>query len=1115
MGIEVVTAASVAALVPLLRDRLAAPVDDPFVADVVVVPSVGVREWLVGQLAGSLCGDGGEPVLANARFVLPGEFNVRAVGLAAGDLDRWRSDHLRWLVLGELTRDPTLVPGFAGSSRPLAVAQRVAELFDRYGVHRPEMLEAWRDGDDGDPTHPLPAGYRWQPGLWRRLRHQLGESPAERFLDARRRTGAVAAMGRVSVFGLELFSSAKLDLLARLAEAGGQSGDIAVYNVFAAPGAVASIASVPMAADRLRASTDLTAVVRHPLVRSWGGPGAEAVALLAGSTDTVAVVGPGPADTVLHRLQAAVAADEPAAPGAGGPGALDRGDGTVQLHLCHGPTRQVGVLRDALLHLMADDPTLACRDIVVVCPDLATFAPLLEPVLSADVGGVSLPIAVIDRSVTTDTAVAVALDAVLATAAGRITAGEVAGLLELEPVRRRLGVGDDEAVLIGEWLDRLGTSWGLSASHRAAAPWGYPSDYDDGTWRQAIDRLCAGVLIGSPEAVEAPEGIMPFDDVGGSAIETVGRLATLVDRLDALAGRCRQRHTIADWARIIDDVTAAFIAVDDAERDQLDAVATVSAHLAAHDHDAGGALVDVAEIRSLVSASLDGVRSRSRQWGDVVRVGSLTRLRGVPARVVAILGFDDNAFRPGSNDGDDVLAIHPRIGERDFHAEQRLGLLTTLCAATDAVVITANGHDVTNNKRIALPVALEELKDAVAAVAVDDPDGGRPVVVWHPRQAADPANLGAGDGDDDRNVAVAVDGPWSFDPTMVEVAATVAASAQPGAEPTVRHWPVLPDPGVDDEALTLGQLVDAVRRPTDTYVRHGLRVVLPAEAGVTADVVPVWSTPMREHALGAACIEAGQRGQGRDHWRRMMTVAGGLPPGLLGQRLLDTVGAWVDVLEQATGAPAVQARPVAVDVGGVVVRGDVLVGDGRLMTVSYSWWHRRHRVAAWLQLALATLAGLDDEPADGWEAMVVTRPPKPSSAAGRLPSGRAAVERFVLAGSTAADRRHSARQVVEFAIGVRRQAVRSVVPLFERASWELSTTTSGLKDAITRDLSRPATAMVFGDTVTDGFWDIAYDGVDGPGTARQWAVALEQTFLGTVSVLATPDRRTPVGGGDR
>ncbi len=49
----------------------------------------------------------------------------------------------------------------------------------------------------------------------------------------------------------------------------------------------------------------------------------------------------------------------------------------MQVHACHGPARQIDVLREVLLGLLEDDPTLQPRDIVVMCPDIDTYAPLI------------------------------------------------------------------------------------------------------------------------------------------------------------------------------------------------------------------------------------------------------------------------------------------------------------------------------------------------------------------------------------------------------------------------------------------------------------------------------------------------------------------------------------------------------------------------------------------------------------------------------------------------------------------------------------------------------------------------------------------------------------------
>ena len=62
----------------------------------------------------------------------------------------------------------------------------------------------------------------------------------------------------------------------------------------------------------------------------------------------------------------------------------------MQFHACFGATRQVEVLRDVLLHLLNDPGSdLGEDDILVVCPAIEAFAPLIQAVFgpSAEIVG--------------------------------------------------------------------------------------------------------------------------------------------------------------------------------------------------------------------------------------------------------------------------------------------------------------------------------------------------------------------------------------------------------------------------------------------------------------------------------------------------------------------------------------------------------------------------------------------------------------------------------------------------------------------------------------------------------------------------------------------------------
>ena len=75
-------------------------------------------------------------------------------------------------------------------------------------------------------------------------------------------------------------------------------------------------------------------------------------------------------DTLLGWLQSDIADDVVRPLGR----SMQDDDRSVQVHSCHGPARQIEVLREVLLGLLSDDDSLEPRDILIMCPDIEAYA---------------------------------------------------------------------------------------------------------------------------------------------------------------------------------------------------------------------------------------------------------------------------------------------------------------------------------------------------------------------------------------------------------------------------------------------------------------------------------------------------------------------------------------------------------------------------------------------------------------------------------------------------------------------------------------------------------------------------------------------------------------------
>ncbi|MEJ7782375.1 MAG: exodeoxyribonuclease V subunit gamma, partial [Solirubrobacteraceae bacterium] len=797
---------------------------------------------------------------------------------------------------------------------------------------------------------------------------------AERLADAaaglREDAGVVDLPERLSLFGLTRLPAGHLAVLRAIAA----HRDVHLFLLHPSPALWERVAdTVRPGAPIVRRSEDHTATLAaNRLLASWGQDAREMQLVLVAADDDDGVVdhhhpAQHPAATLLGRIQADVRADAPA-PGPPLPGdqdrraALDPHDPSLQVHACHGRARQVEVLRDALLHLLQDDESLEPRDVIVMCPDIETFAPLIHATFGAgevleeddddeDQGaspaGLRSPdlrVRLADRSLRQTNPVLGVIADVIELAQRRVTASQVLDLADREPVRRRFGFDDDDLARIEEWVARSGIRWGLDAAHRAP----YRLDaLGAGTWSAGMDRILLGVAM-TEEDHRLFGDALPLDDVESGAIDLAGRLAELVARLTATLDALGEPMTIDAWAATIARAARALTATAPPEAWQqaelqrlLDDVVDEAA--------VGGApatlTLSLPEVRALLAGRLQGRPTRANFRTGHLTVCTLMPMRSVPHRVVCLLGLDDDVFpRKSPRDGDDLMLDDQHVGERDARSEDRQLLLDALMAATDRLIVTYTGNDERTNAVRPPAVPIGELLDVVDATVRSDEAAPRDqVVIRHPLQPFDPRNFTAG--------ALRADGAWSFDRVTLDGARALAGERVPPA-------PFLSGPLPDTSQLLVevDHLVRFVQRPARAFLRLRLGITVGDFSDELDDALPVALDHLEQWGIGQRLLEARLAGVGIEDAIRAERARGTLPPGELAAAVIDPIRPVVERI--AAGAASVLGdggSPASVDVR-------VALGDGRalsgtvaglhgdvLSTVGYSRVSPRHRLATWVR----------------------------------------------------------------------------------------------------------------------------------------------------------------------
>lgn len=991
-----------------LIDGLAALVSDepldPFTAEVVSVPTPGVERWLGQALSMRLGVAAGITFTPFARWMDQVWAEASAPLLPPGvEDDPWSLDHLTWTVLRVL--DESAAESWAApvnrhigrltageddggtGGRRFLTARRLAGLFHRYHRERPAMVSAWLAGDDVDAVGgSLDRRHRWQAELWRRVRSTVAvPSPAER-IDAVhellvQHPERLDLPPRLSVFGLN-----RLDPIDRTVVQGlAARRDVHLWLAHPSPQRWQRVAARTVdelwparASHHRTASADEPADAGNPLLSQLGRDVVEfqhVVTHLAADVIDHDHGSPSLGDTVLGQLQHAIVTDRP--PTDDPSTILAPDDRSLQVHSCHGPDRQVEVLREVVCGLLADRPDLEPRDIMIMCPDLLRFAPLVGAAF--DLTGTAsahpdqrlhpgrrLRIRIADQSLSQVNPVLAVLERVLDLVNARLTASDLIDVCASGPVATRFRFDADDLERLEHLIRSSGMRWGLDVGDRARFDL---AAYPQNTVAAGLDRMLLGVA--RSEADHRHLGmVLPLDEVESSDVDLVGRLAELTERLAAVLESLTGPHPLSDWVSALHGAISMLTASEPGESWQVGHAWGCLQDLVdagRPGHDSEGALLDLGDLRTVVDEVLAGRPTRANFRTGSLTLSSLAPMRSVPHKVICLLGMDDQAFPRGhTRDGDDLLAVEPRVGDRDRRSEDRQLLLDAVMAAEDTVVVIHSGRDPRTNTPRPAAVPIGELLDTVATL-VRTADGGdvrSQLVVDHPLQPYDARNFAPG-------AAVR-----AFD--RAGLAGARAASEPRTPAPPVFSRTPLPPPaapsgGDRTEPIDLADLQSFYKHPVRAFLRERGRWFAPPEDDDDLDALPLELDGLEKWQIGDRILAARRSGVDEAtlaaaEWRR-----GQLPPKRLGSRVLDAVLDDVDQIH--TMAQRWRGQPrrevdLRVEGDGWALTGTSTEVHGQtLVSVGFSRPGPAQWLAAWWEL----LALTGTEPEVPWRAVIIGR----------------------------------------------------------------------------------------------------------------------------------------------
>ena len=784
----------------------------------VVVPDALLGQWLRLELASRL------GVAAHLRIEQPAQFAWAAMREVLPELAQesvFGPSHLRWRIfdrLGDWTGDDEIGRYLAdGDARKrFELAHRLAVAYDRCRIYRPDSIREWQQG----------ASDSWHARLWADLaadeirpRHWV--DAIDRYRDALARRAPAAPRGtsrpRVSFFHVAAMSPTYVEML----KLGAGAMDVDLYML--SPSLTFW--------DDPPASDDRGYYEEHDdLLGAWGRPSRDLQALLVDGPQAPSVLDrptaedvPGPA-TCLAALQRDVlnAAAGSEAPRQG----PQRSDDSIQIHVCHSATREVEVLHDRLLGIFDAHPDIQPADVLILTPDLDTYAPLIEAVFGA---AEQIPFSIGRRRLKEGAALAAFLD-LLELPGARYPASEVLAPLLAAPVRARFRLDDADLTAIRDAVARARIRWGIDGDHRTEL--GVPASANH-NWRHGLSRLVLGYAMDEGDVLIDGKTPCALDGRGfrtsAHDYELLGRFCRYCELAFALDGWMEAEHTASQWTeRLRSEILDAFFARDHRAGAQstreIDTVARLIDEFEDQCRRAEATEpIPFPVLRDVLNGlAAEAVRSAPR-LADGVAVAGLASGQVLPAKVICAVGLNDGLFpgRPrfAAFDFQADLFDGParRPGDRDRRDEDRFAFLETLLAARRCLVLTYTGRDLQEDKPIPASVVVSELIHRLTvrfpAVEADDWTRLHPLQPFSPRYFQDedvaPRNASA---------------LFSYSQPMAAAATTLASrSAAPD-----RFQGEVAETGRRSaaEELELEDLVRFAFSPSKDFIRNRLDLVL-------------------------------------------------------------------------------------------------------------------------------------------------------------------------------------------------------------------------------------------------------------------------------------------------
>ena len=376
----------------------------------------------------------------------------------------------------------------------------------------------------------------------------------------------------------------------------------------------------------------------------------------------------------------------------------EKSDNSLLFLKSSGKYRQVELIRDQILNLLANNQNLRPRDILIMTPQIDSYAPIFSSVFNnINLDRTQLPWVLTDRNQEDKIGLMSFVLNLLELSANRLNASSLESLLTNPALLKQQNITIEEANNITKNLQSAGFRWGLDSSERQG------DETHSLSW--CLERFLLGLVL-PDNPIKGLNNISPFSE-NISNIELIkswGLLSTLFNYVEGI----RHKRSSHEWIKLLTSLIKDFFGDGGEwawEAQQLLnivnewGVITNNCELK----------IDCLVVKDIITKALSSTNGKFGHRTGKITISALEPMRAIPHQIIIIMGLESKTFpRIDNRRSFNLLERKRELGDPNQYDKDRYSLLEALISTRQNLMIAWNSKDEKTGEDLAPPSPIQQ-----------------------------------------------------------------------------------------------------------------------------------------------------------------------------------------------------------------------------------------------------------------------------------------------------------------------------------------------------------------------------------------------------------------------